>query len=42
MATLVQKMKIFDKYLKEIFQNSPLSNQLLHLSKMAAFALRNT
>ena len=30
MAPLVQKMQIFDKDFKELFQNSALSNQLVY------------
>ena len=41
MAPLVQKMQIFDKDFKELFQNSALSNELLYSSKIAPFALRN-
>ena len=33
MAPLVQKMQIFDKDFKELFQNSALSNQLLYYSR---------
>ena len=41
MALSVQKMQIFDKDFKELFQNSALSNELLYQSKIAPFAQRN-
>ena len=42
MALSVQKMEIFDKDFKQLFENNAAFNQLLYQSKIASFAPNNT
>ena len=41
MALSIQKMEIFDKDFKQLFENNAAFNQLLHQSKSASFAPNN-
>ena len=42
MALSVQKMDIFDKDFKQLFENNAAFNQLLYQLKMTSFAPNNT